>query len=231
MRDLRRRDFLAGAMAGMASLAASSSLAADDDTNRKKWPVGHHFWNWDRAWDTGEFLDKRLELTRQTGYEGFEAKPHQIGQPAEVVREKCVRLGIQCVAIGGGLKQGIDYAYAAGAKIVRSEVPKNETKRWVDYAGERGIIIVIHPHVGQAGKPGTVETEKICCGISTSGPAFLPVPTPDTSLSVVRTRCRRFATLASDVGTFISRTSGLTWLEKERVRARSSAIWAPALWI
>ena len=160
MRDIRRRDLLAGAMAGMASLAASSSLAADDDTNRKKWPVGHHFWNWDRAWDTGEFLDKRLELTRQTGYEGFEAKPQQIGQPAEVVREKCASLGIQCVAIGGGLKEGIDYAYAAGAKIVRSEVPKNETKRWVDYAGERGIIIVIHPHVGQAGKPGTVETRE-----------------------------------------------------------------------
>lgn len=160
MRDLLRREFLASTIAGVASLTAGSLIAAADDNKRKKWLIGHHFWNWDRAWDKGEFLDKRLKLTKQTGYDGFEAKPHQIGQPAEVVKAKCAELEIRCAAIGGALKEGIDYAYAAGAKIVRSLVPKEQTKRWVDYAGERGIIIVIHPHIGQPGHPGEVETRE-----------------------------------------------------------------------
>ncbi|MBL7185745.1 MAG: sugar phosphate isomerase/epimerase [Phycisphaerae bacterium] len=160
MHDLQRREFLSGTVAGIASLAARSSVTAADHTKRKKWLIGHHFWNWDRAWDKGEFLDRRLELTKQTGYDGFEAKPHQIDWPAEAVKDKCAELGIRCAAIGGGLKEGIDYAHAAGAKIVRSGVPKDQTKRWVDYAGERGMIIVIHPHIGQPGHPGEVETRE-----------------------------------------------------------------------
>ncbi len=160
MHDLHRREFLAGTVAGIVSLAARSSLEAADETQQKKWFIGHHFWNWDRAWDKGEFLDKRLELTRQTGYDGFEAKPHQIGWPAEAVKDKCAELGIRCAAIGGGLKEGIEFAHGAGAKIVRSGVPKDQTKRWVDYAGERGMIIVIHPHIGQADQPGEVETRE-----------------------------------------------------------------------
>ena len=160
MRDLLRREFIAGAIAGAASLTTGSLIAAADEIKGKKWLIGHHFWNWDRAWDKGEFLDKRLKLTKQTGYDGFEAKPHQIGQPPEVVKAKCDKLGIHCAAIGGGLKEGIDYAYAAGAKIVRSSVPKEQTKRWVNYAGERGIIIVTHPHIGQPGQPGEVETRE-----------------------------------------------------------------------
>lgn len=160
MHDLQRREFLAGTVAGIGSLVAGSSVVAASGAKRKKWLIGHHFWNWDRAWDKGEFLDKRLKLTKQTGYDGFEAKPHQIGRPAEVVKAKCAKLGIRCAAIGGGVKEGIDFAQAAGAEIVRSGVPKDETKRWVDYAGERGIIIVIHPHIGQPGHPGEVETRE-----------------------------------------------------------------------
>jgi hypothetical protein len=95
MRSLRRREFLAGSIAGMASLAPNPSGAIDGDASPQEWLIGHHFWNWDRAWDTGEFLDRRLVLTKQTGYDGFEAKPHQIGQPAEAVKEKCAKLGIQ----------------------------------------------------------------------------------------------------------------------------------------
>ena len=159
MRDLQRRELLAGVAAGVALLAASSSVEAAAP-QRKKWLIGHHFWNWDRAWDKGEFLDKRLELTRQTGYDGFEAKPQQIGLPAEAVKDKCAELGIRCAAIGGGLKEGIDFAHGAGAQIVRSAVPKDQTKRWVDYAAERGMIIVIHPHIGQGGRPGEVETRE-----------------------------------------------------------------------
>jgi sugar phosphate isomerase/epimerase len=159
MCDLSRREFLAGAVA----LFAGPAVGYGNDDERSKWLIGHHFWNWDRAWDKGEFLDKRLVLTRQTGYDGFEAKPQEIGQPAEAVREKCAELGIRCAAIGGALKEAIDYAFAAGAKIVRSGVPKEETKRWVDYAGERGIIIAVHPHIGQPGQPGqrgAVETRE-----------------------------------------------------------------------
>ena len=128
MCDLPRRKFLAGTVTGIASLVACSSVVASDDAERKRWLIGHHFWNWDRAWDKGEFLDKKLELTRQAGYDGFEAKPHQIGRPAQEVKTKCAILGIHCAAIGGGLKEGIDFAYVAGAKIVRSGVPKDQTK-------------------------------------------------------------------------------------------------------
>ncbi|HUV66182.1 MAG TPA: sugar phosphate isomerase/epimerase family protein [Sedimentisphaerales bacterium] len=156
MRDLSRREFLAGT----AALLAGSAVGRSNNSERRKWLIGHHFWNWDRAWDKGEFLEKRLILTRQTGYDGFEAKPNEIGLPAEAVREKCAKLGIRCAAIGGALKEAIDYAYTAGAKIVRSGVPKEETKQWVDYAGERGIIIVIHPHIGRPGQPGAVETRE-----------------------------------------------------------------------
>ena len=156
MCDLSRREFLAGTVA----LFAGPVALGGDTAKRRKWPIGHHFWNWDRAWDKGKFLDMRLTLTRQIGYDGFEAKPHEIGWPPEVVREKCAKLGIRCAAVGGALKEAIDYAFTAGAKIVRSGVPKEETKRWVDYAGERGIIIVIHPHIGQPGRPGAVETRE-----------------------------------------------------------------------
>lgn len=77
-----------------------------------------------------------------------------------MVKTKCAELGIRYAAVGGGLKEGIDFAHAAGAKIVRSGVPKDQTKRWVNYAGERGIIIVIHSHIGQSGQPGEVETRE-----------------------------------------------------------------------
>jgi len=125
-----------------------------------KWRIGHHFWNWDHAWNTGEFLDRRLQLTKETGYEGFEAKPAEIGRPAREVRAKCAALGLTCAALGGGAREGIDYAFAAGARIVRTTFPKEDTRRWLDYAGERGVILVVHPHVGRPGAPGAVETRE-----------------------------------------------------------------------
>lgn len=176
MHDFRRREFLAGTLAGTASLLFGPAVDAGDTTKRKKWPIGHHFWNWDRAWNKGAFLDERLELTKQTGYDGFEAKPQEIGQPAEAVKEKCAKLGIHCAAVGGALKEAIDYAFAAGAKIVRSGVPKEQTKRWVDYAGERGIIIVIHPHIGQPGQPGAVETREDLLGYLDERPGIFACP-------------------------------------------------------
>jgi len=156
MRDVSRREFIAGSVA----LLAGPAVLGEDSAESKRWLIGHHFWNWDHAWNKGEFLDKRLMLTQRTVYDGFEAKPHEIGQPPEIVKEKCAGLGIQCAAIGGDLKDGIDYAFKVGAKIVRSGVPKEQTKRWVDYAGERDIIIVVHPHIGQPGQPGAIETRE-----------------------------------------------------------------------
>ena len=120
---------------------------------------GHHFYNWDRAWEND--LDLRLRLTKETGWEGFEDKPHRIGAPPELVKDKCETMGIACVAIGGGIKEAIDYAYAAGAGIARSGVSKEECDRWVQYAGERGVIITMHNHlsVRNRGK-GAVETRE-----------------------------------------------------------------------
>lgn len=119
----------------------------------------HNFYNWDRAWEND--LDLRLKLTKETGYEGFEAKPAAIGRPPQEVKEKCEKLGIECVAIGGGINESIDYAHAAGAGIVRSGVSKEECAKWVEYAAERGIIITIHNHlsVQNRGK-GAVETRE-----------------------------------------------------------------------
>ena len=122
---------------------------------------GHHFWNWDRAWN--DDLDLRLRLTKETGWEGFESKPKHIGAPPEVVKQKCKALGISCAAIGSdrGIQETIDYAHAAGAGIIRASVSKEECPRWVEYAAERGSIITIHPHLSKdrRGK-GAIETRE-----------------------------------------------------------------------
>ncbi len=119
---------------------------------------GHHFYNWDRAWN-GD-IDLRLRLTKETGWEGFEAKPAEFGVAPEVLREKAERLGLRCAAVGGSLKEAIDYGAAAGAGIARALVPREESARWVEYAAERGMIIVIHNHIGRRGQPGAVETRE-----------------------------------------------------------------------
>src|SRR5690606_30692909 len=98
--------------------------------------IGHHFRNWDHAWNRGDLLDHRLRLTKVTGDEGFEAKPEEIGRPAAEVRDRCLQHGITCAAIGGSVQSGIQYAEAAGAKIVRCNVSKEEAKRWIEHAGE-----------------------------------------------------------------------------------------------
>ena len=153
---LTRRRFIGAAVGG--ALATGCAAAGAIEGRRSRWAVGHHFWNWDHAWNEAAFLDERLRLTRETGYAGFEAKPHEMGVPPEVLRERCERHGVRCAAIGGGLKAGIDYAFAAGVGIVRANVPKEECQYWVEYAGERGIIIVVHPHVAE--QEGAVETRE-----------------------------------------------------------------------
>ena len=124
--------------------------------------VGFNFYNWDhkREWD----LDRDLDLTRETGYEGFEFKAPE-GLSPETVRRKCEEHGVECAALGGlvgaraGLQSALDFAGEAGIHILRSHVPKDETPRWVEYAAERGVTIVLHPHIGRGGKgTGLVET-------------------------------------------------------------------------
>lgn len=76
---LTRRDFIGRLPAGCAALALATRLrGAHEVARRGKWRIGHHFWNWDHAWNQGEFLERRLRLTRETGYEGFEAKPREL---------------------------------------------------------------------------------------------------------------------------------------------------------
>lgn len=144
-----------GVVAARGGFGAERTLAA-----KPRWRVGHHFWNWDHAWNRGDLFARRVQLTKQTGYEGFEAKPEEIGRPAEEVREMCARHGIACVAIGGSAKAGIEFAHAAGAKIVRCNLAQSEARRWVEYAGERDIILVVHPHVARPGASDPVETRE-----------------------------------------------------------------------
>ncbi len=225
MWEVSRREFLACTVAALAGPAVALGSAA----KRMKWLIGHHFWNWDRAWDKGEFLEKRLILTRQTGYDGFEAKPEEIGWPPEMVREKCTELGIQCAAVGGALKEAIDYAFAAGAKIVRSGVPKDETKRWVDYAGERGIIIVIHPHIGQSGQPGAVETRENLLRYLDERPGVFACPDTGHLALCGSDPARTIAILGRGASTSTSRTFDRRWWARKHARARSSASWARGL--
>jgi len=119
---------------------------------------GHHFYNWDRAWNHD--IDLRLRLTKETGWEGFEAKPAEFGVPPEVLKRKADALGLSCAAVGGSLKEAVDYAAAAGAHIARSAVTREDCRRWVDYAAARDVIIVIHNHIGKKGALGAVETRE-----------------------------------------------------------------------
>lgn len=153
---LSRRDFLASALGAV--LVAGCAAPRTNPSLRERWQIGHHFWNWDHAWNHAEFLDERLRLTALTGYDGFEAKPAEIGVGPEALRVACTHFGVRCAAIGGGIEEAVEYASRAGVGIVRAKVSRKDAPRWVDYAGERGIIIVVHPHVAEG--EGAVETRE-----------------------------------------------------------------------
>lgn len=48
---------------GGGALAAATALprllADHPNVRRKQWRIGHHFWNWDHAWNNAAFLDER----------------------------------------------------------------------------------------------------------------------------------------------------------------------------
>ena len=131
-----RRDLFTGMIGG----GAGRLLAG------RRIRLGHHFYNWDRTWEKD--LDLRLRLTRETGWEGFEAKPEELGVPAAVLKQKCREAGVACAAIGGSVREAIDYAHGAGAGLARCSFPKEETSRWVEYAAAKNVLIVIHNHTG-----------------------------------------------------------------------------------
>lgn len=147
MSNLSRRAFFCAAGAGV--VAARSG----------KIRCGHHFWNWPREWN--DDIDRRLRLTRETGWEGFESSPEEIGITAPLLEEKCERDGVQCAGVSGPVKRAIDYGHTVGARYARSGVPVEDCARWVDYAAERGMIIVVHNHIGPKGQgSGAVETRE-----------------------------------------------------------------------
>lgn len=157
--NVTRREWMLRMLLGSAAVAARPSLAMAP-APRLRWQIGHHFWNWDHAWNRREYFERRLQLTRETGYEGFEAKPEEIGHSGAEVRDLCARHGLACAAIGGGVKAAVEYADAAGAKIARCNVPKRDAKQWIEFAGERGIMLVVHPHVSRPGAIDPVETRE-----------------------------------------------------------------------
>lgn len=176
LRPIPRRDFLHRLLAGAATAALPRVLAEHPHVRRRRWRIGHHFWNWDHAGNKAAFFDRRLQLTKETGYAGFEAKPAEIGHPPEVVREKCAARGVACVAIGAGPQEGIPYAAAAGAGVLRTGVAKEQSKRWVEAAGERGIVLVVHPHAGTPGSRGSVETREDLLRYLDERPGFFACP-------------------------------------------------------
>jgi sugar phosphate isomerase/epimerase len=154
--SITRRGFIqSGMCCGAMALVGCNATGGQ----RGNWPIGHHNYNWDHAWDNAEHLDLRLRLTRDTGYEGIEAKPNEFGVPAEVLKDKCAEYSLQCAAVGGNVKEAIDYAHIVGAHVVRAQVTKEEGPRWVDYAGERDIMIVVHNHIGRRGQEGPPNIE------------------------------------------------------------------------
>ena len=123
--------------------------------------LAYNWYNWDWEWEPD--LGRLLQLTKDTGWEGFEVKPSRLGVAADTMRAKCAEADLVCAAIGGfgHVRDVIDYACDAGAAIVRCGVSKEEAPRWVEYAAERGIIITMHPHVGRDGiGSGDVETRE-----------------------------------------------------------------------
>jgi len=107
----------------------------------------HHFYNWDWDWrDT----DLRLQLTKEAGYDGIELEIGTVDDSADELREKSAALGLGIAGLSGNrrpMRDAIDYAQRAGSPNVRTMVPKDECSRWVAYAAERGISLVVHNHV------------------------------------------------------------------------------------
>jgi len=143
------RTMITGGVMTISAGSVRTILAGINNNDRSKWQIGHHFWNWPREWNSD--LDTRLRLTKNTGYDGFESKPDEIGIDPLELKDKCSQYGVICAGIGGSVKSSVDYAFQAGIKMVRTQFPKEETKRWVEYAGERDIILTAHNHIGREG--------------------------------------------------------------------------------
>ena len=122
---------------------------------------GHHFWNWDHEWEKD--VERCIQLTRDTGWEGFEFKA-PVELPPGRLKALCEEYGVECAALGGvvgasGIEETLDYARAAGVHILRAHVPVEDCARWVREAAERGIVFTIHNHIGPDGRgSGPVES-------------------------------------------------------------------------
>lgn len=160
MNELTRREAMALSLIGsMLAITKTRKVAGNESpaAHQTCMKIGYHFWNCSREWDTD--LDRCLRIAKETGYQGFEALLDKVRVTPELFKARSRQAGLTCAAINGKLKDAIDFAYAAGIPSVRAQVPKAETKKWVDYAGERGIVIAVHNHIGPGGQgSGSVET-------------------------------------------------------------------------
>jgi sugar phosphate isomerase/epimerase len=160
MKNLSRRQVLALPLIGGVGVLAGTQWDNSTTTQaagQVRMRIGYHFWNCSRAWDTD--MDRCLHIAKETGYQGFEALLDKVRVTPEVFKAKTQQAGLTCAAINGKLKEAIDFAHIAGIPSVRAQVPKEETKRWVEYAAEREVVIAVHNHIGQGGKgTGSVET-------------------------------------------------------------------------
>jgi len=162
LKSFTRRKFIAIPLVG--SIGAIAGVQRDNGktvkrTRQKRMKIGYHFWNCSRQWDTD--LDRCLRLAKKTGYQGFEALLEKVRVTPAQFKTKCQQIGLTCAAISGKLKEAIDFAYEAGIPSVRCHVPKDQTKKWVDYASERKVVIAVHNHIGRGGQgTGSVETRE-----------------------------------------------------------------------
>lgn len=101
IRGPTRREWILRLLAGGGLCAVRPELAAGGSKSpARRWRVGHHFGNWDHAWNRGEFLERRLQLTQDTGSRGFRgqagrnrpARGRRYAPPARVSASHALRL-------------------------------------------------------------------------------------------------------------------------------------------
>jgi sugar phosphate isomerase/epimerase len=126
---------------------------------------GFNFYNWDHDLESklDQNLDQLIRWTKETGWEGFETKAHNIEVRPDILLNRCRDMGMTCAALGSfsDIQTMIDYAHKAHVPFIRTSVPEETAQQWVAYAAERQVTLAVHPHTGRGGVgTGAVETRE-----------------------------------------------------------------------